>query len=204
VAEGVWVAEPVFIPPKWRKPAPLGYANAIDSVGSVAAPLLAGFSLASVIIISDDAVNFRWPGAAILGLAIAAVTLVGAVQCAFNARQYIWSGTDVREWWPDMEENSKREQLLRAEQERAFYRWQTWTAWTRRTYEMGILALLAALALALPPQHAMGIQGSLRWAGSGVAFAACAGEVCWIAANSWRASRQRRRNRKYVLSGVEK
>jgi len=26
--------------PKWRKPAPLGYANAIDSVGGVAAPLL--------------------------------------------------------------------------------------------------------------------------------------------------------------------
>jgi hypothetical protein len=52
------VAGPVFISPKWRKPTPLGYANSIDSVGGVAAPLLAGFSLASVIVISQDAANF--------------------------------------------------------------------------------------------------------------------------------------------------
>jgi hypothetical protein len=84
------------ISPKWRKPTPLGYANAIDSVGGVAAPLLAGFSLASVIVISDDAENFRWSGAAILGFTIAAVALVGTVQCGFNARQYIWSGL----MWP--------------------------------------------------------------------------------------------------------
>ena len=169
-----------FIQPKWRKPAPLGYANAIDSVGSVAAPLLAGFSLASVIVITDDAVNFRWPGAAIFGLTRTAVSLVGTVQCAFNARQYIWSGADVLTWWPDMKENSEREERLRAEQDWAFRRWQAWTTWTRRTYEMGVFALLASLAVALPPQHAVGVQGSLRWAASGVAFAACACEASWI------------------------
>jgi hypothetical protein len=178
----------VFIPPKWRKPAPLGYANAIDSVGGVAAPLLAGFSLASVIVVSDDAANFRWPGAAMLCLAIAAVMLVGTVQCAFNARQYIWSGAEVQAWWPDMKEKSEREERLREEQDWAFRRWQAWTTWTRRTYELGILALLVALALALPPQHGMGIQGGLRWVASSVVFAACAGEVAWIAANLWRAS----------------
>ena len=45
----------------------------MDSVASVAAPLLAGFSLASVLLVSDDAVNFRWPGAAIVALAVASV-----------------------------------------------------------------------------------------------------------------------------------
>lgn len=74
------------MPPKWRKPAPLGYGSAIDSVGSVAAPLLAGFCLATVIIVSDDAANFRWPGAVLLALAIAAVAFVGSVQCAYNSR----------------------------------------------------------------------------------------------------------------------
>jgi hypothetical protein len=54
----------------WSKPAPLGYGNSIDSVAGVASPLLAGFSLASVIVVSDDARNFRWPGAAILALAV--------------------------------------------------------------------------------------------------------------------------------------
>jgi hypothetical protein len=156
----------------------------------VAAPLLAGFSRASVIVMSDDAENFRWSGAAILGFTIAAVALIGTVQCAFNARQYIWSEADVRAWWPDMEENSAREELLRADQDRAFGRWQVWTAWTRRTYALGILALLTALALALPPPHNLGIQDSLRWAASGVAFAASAGEACWIVANFWQASRK--------------
>jgi hypothetical protein len=185
------VAGPVFISPKWRKPTPLGYANAIDSVGGVAAPLLAGFSLASVIVISEDAGSFRWPGAAILGFTIAAVMLIGTVQCAFNARQYIWSGADVRAWWPDMKENSEREERLRAEQDWAFGRWQTWTAWTRGTYALGILALLIALAFALPP-HNLGTQDGLRWTASGVAFAASAGEACWIVTNFWQASRKGR------------
>ena len=184
------MAGPAFISPKWRKPTPLGYANAIDSVGYVAAPLLAGFSLASVIVISEDAENFRWPGAAILGFTIAAVALMGTVQCAFNARQYIWSGADVRAWWPDMKEDSEAEERLRAEQDRAFGRWQAWTTWTRGTYALGILALLTALAFALPPHHNLGIQDSLRWAASGVAFAASAGEACWVVVNFWQASRQ--------------
>lgn len=189
------MAGPAFTSPKWRKPAPLGYANAIDSVGGVAAPLLAGFSLASVIVISDDAENFRWPGAAILGFTIAAVALVGSVQCAFNARQYIWSGADVAAWWPDMKEDSEREEQLRAEQDWAFGRWQAWTAWTRGTYALGILALLTALAFALPPHHDLGIEGSLRWAASGIAFAASAGEACWIVTNFWQASRKERARR---------
>jgi hypothetical protein len=49
---GLGMTRPTFTPPKWRKPAPLGYANAIDSVGSVASPLLAGFSLTTVVLIS--------------------------------------------------------------------------------------------------------------------------------------------------------
>jgi hypothetical protein len=56
------VGEPTFARPKWRKPSPLGYGNAIDAVGSVASPLLAGFSLASVIVVANDARHFRWPG----------------------------------------------------------------------------------------------------------------------------------------------
>jgi hypothetical protein len=175
------MTKPTFTPPKWRKPAPMGYANAIDSVSSVASPLLAGFSLTTVVLISDDQENFRWPGAAMLALVVAAVLLIGAVECGFNARKYTWSSDDVRAWWPDMQEGSNREQLLRAQQDKAFRRWQTWSTWTRRAYNVGIIALLAALGLALPPQHAMDAQGSLRWVASGIAFLACAGEIFWFA-----------------------
>jgi hypothetical protein len=173
------VAESGFVPPKWRKPAPLGSANAIDSVGTVASPLLAGFSLTTTALIGDDAKNFRWPGAAMLAFVIAAVLLIEAVQCAFNARQCIWSAGDVRTWWPDMLEGSDREQKLRSEQDYSFRKWETWSEWASRTYNLGIVALLAALGLALPP-HAADIESSLRWTASGVAFAACAGEIVWV------------------------
>jgi hypothetical protein len=75
-----------YVPPKWRKPAPLGYGNAIDSVGAVGSSLLAGFSLASVIVVTSEAGKFRWPGAAILALTTAAVLLIAAVQCTYNTR----------------------------------------------------------------------------------------------------------------------
>jgi hypothetical protein len=52
------------------------------SVGNVAAPLLAGFSLTSVIVVSEDADKFLWADAAIVSLAIAAIALIVAVQCS--------------------------------------------------------------------------------------------------------------------------
>jgi hypothetical protein len=194
---------PPFVPPKWRKPAPLGYAPAMDSLGTVAAPLLAGFSLASVVVISDDAGNFLWPGLATLGLVVAAIMFVGAVQCSFNARQYIWSAADVLAWWPDLEEGSPREIRLRYEQDLAFGRWKAWVNWARITYDVGILALLAALALVIPPLHSAGVQGALRWVASGVAFVACAGEASWIVISSIRRSAESRSHGKSELGGAE-
>lgn len=58
----------------------------IDSVSSATLPLLAGFSTTSVVVVSDDAANFRWPGATILAFTIAAVVLIAAVQFAYHAR----------------------------------------------------------------------------------------------------------------------
>jgi hypothetical protein len=49
----------------------------IDSVGTVTLPLLAGFSITSVVVVSDDAGNFRWPGLTILVLTFAALVLLG-------------------------------------------------------------------------------------------------------------------------------
>jgi MFS family permease len=66
--------------------ADLKYAN---SVGSVAAPVLAGFSFATVVMVSVDASKYRWADAAILSLAIAAVAILVAVQCSkYVNREY--------------------------------------------------------------------------------------------------------------------
>ena len=179
------MGRPAFVPPKWKKPAPLGYGPAVDSVGTVAAPLLSGFSLASAVLVANNADDFRWPGAAMLALTIAAVTLIGAVECAFHARKYLWSEADVRAWWPEMEVGSELETLLRAEQAKAMRRWKAWTTWMRAAYDAGILALLAGLGLTLAPQSGIGTQAGLRWTASCVAFAACAAEASLLVASCW-------------------
>jgi hypothetical protein len=171
------------------KPTPARLARWVDSVGSATLPLLAGFSTASVIVVSDDAANFRWPGAAILALTIAAVVLIAAVQCAYHARIYLADKSD-REHSPTPAQDTDRKdantQDERSQQDRDYQLGLAWTRWTQRAYHYGIIALLAGLALAVAPHHATGAQGSLQWFATGVAFAACAGEAGWITRQEFR------------------
>jgi hypothetical protein len=193
------VTRPAFVPPKWRKPAPLGYGNAIDSVGTVGSSLLAGFSLASVIVVTSEAGKFRWPGATVLALTAAAVLLIAAVQCTYNTREFLWSGADVHSWWPELRPDSELETRLREEQAEAFGRWQFWAKRARTANSFGVLILLAGLALALPPPAAAA-QGGLRWAAFGVTAVGCAGQASWTAAIWYR--RQFRQIRPPVPGGT--
>jgi hypothetical protein len=132
----------------------------INSVGTVTLPLLAGFSITSVVV-SDDAVPFRWPGATILVLALAALALVVAVQCAYHAHVYL-SNKD-----PDYNKG---------------------LCWARRTrwfYDLGLVAVLAGLALVVVPYRVTGIQACFRWAAFWLACAACLGEFVWLVLDPW-------------------
>jgi hypothetical protein len=122
---------------------PLSYGHAIDAVGTVGSSLLAGFSLASVIVVTSEASAFRWPGAAVLALAAAAVVLIASVQCTYNTRQFLWSPADVRDWWPELAEGSELEARLREEQAESFRRWETGALCTRAAHGAGVLILLA-------------------------------------------------------------
>jgi hypothetical protein len=175
----------VFQPPKWRKPGSLGYPAALDAVGNVAAPLLAGLSLASIMTIAANTSHFRWAGAAVLTLTIATLLLVNAVQCNFHARRNLWSPDDVRNWWPELSEHADWEERLREEQAAALRRWRTWSVWTTRLYNAGICTLLIGLGCALAPAEG-GSVGACRWAAAVCAFAAAAGELAWAIATSRR------------------
>lgn len=164
---------------EWRKPSPLGYSASIDSVGTVASPLLAGFALASVVAVSDDSGNFRWPGAGILAFSVAAILFLGALEANFNARRFIWSAADVKDWWPEIEEGPRMDRL-RAQQSEAFGRWSGWVAWTRRMYNGGVLALLAGLGSVIPPPSRIHAEVALRWGAAGLVFAAFVMEVIWM------------------------
>lgn len=133
----------------------------IDSVGTVALPLLAGFSITAVVVVSDDAANFLLPGVTILVLAFAALALIVAVQCAYHAHVYL------SEQDPDHEKGLD------------------WARWSRRFYDAGLLALLVGLALVVAPHRATGMQAGLRWTASGLACLACFGEVAWVRRDRW-------------------
>lgn len=169
-----------FARPKWHKPAPLGHGEAMQSVGGVASPLLAGFSLAAAISTAGKTDGLRWPGLAILALTMAAILLIGSIQFSFIARQYIWSPNDVKNWWPDMHEGTPREIRLRDEQARSLVDWMRWSSRMRISYNSGIVLLLGGLGSALAPDSDAA-QPVFRWAATGFAFGACAGESWWIA-----------------------
>jgi hypothetical protein len=133
----------------------------IDSLGTVTLPLLAGFSITSVVVVSDDAGNFRWPGLTILVLTFAALVLLGAVQSAYHARLYVSkddTGRDKARFW-------------------------VW--WTRTLYDIGLLALLAGLGLVVVPLHYVGREAGFRWAAAALALCACVIEFIWKLRESW-------------------
>jgi hypothetical protein len=165
-----------YVPPKWGKPSPLGYGAATESVGGVAAPLLAGFSLSSLLVVAADRDHFRWPGLTSLLFTVTATLLITTVQCWFRARSHLWSPADVSNWWPDM--NPDREKQLRFEQQKNLRRWERWVFWQRLTYDAGVVALFAATATALVPTVGA-FQPVLRWVAVTVAATGGVGELTW-------------------------
>ena len=75
----------VIAGPTFDVPEHYGDPAALDALSSVAAPLLAGGTLALLGVVVQQPSSLRWPGLALLLLVVAAVMLVTAVQCGFWA-----------------------------------------------------------------------------------------------------------------------
>jgi hypothetical protein len=176
-------SEPAAEPPHgpyWKTPDLYGEAEALNSMGTIAAPLLAGFSLAAmaqtVTITTSEA---RWPDAALLLFMLAAVLFVAAVQAMFWARGYQTTPQEIRDWWPDAADAQRLTQLRR-EQKHHAAGFRMWSNRARVTYSAALLFLLAALTtLATPPEHYAHTQ-SWRWLAVAVGAAAFVAEVIWI------------------------
>lgn len=117
----------------WRKPSPLGFGAAVDAVTNVAAPLLAGFGVAAIGVVSADTDKFRWPGLVLLSLTLAALLFVTCVQFGFHARRHLYSFADIAAWWSEDELREHRD-LLREEQNADFHLWNRWRAWAYAAY----------------------------------------------------------------------
>lgn len=178
--------EPTPDPDPWDLPAPLAHSESIQAAGTVAAPLLAGFSLTSLVLvlqgISDpDQVDRAYAGPAelcIVLLAAAAVVLVFAVQLAMHARGNQVTPSQVFEWWatdptrPDPSAvGDLRDHLIRN---------RTWSARAGTAYNAGVVLLLAAIPLLLVPTGPVADVSAGRWAAVAVGVVAFLAEVGWI------------------------
>lgn len=165
----------------WRERKPTGRTVKlwVDSVSSATLPLLAGFSTTSVVVAADDAQNFRWSGGTVLFLAIAAVVLIAAVQFAYHARIALSE-------WCEREDEKEREKVLSTpsqeirQRDAEYQRGVFWTKLTRGAYDVGLLALLLGLGLAVAPYHVTGGEANARWWAAAFAFLACLAEFFWI------------------------
>ncbi|WP_369220579.1 hypothetical protein AB5J52_00080 [Streptomyces sp. R39] len=179
-----------------------GSAEALHQMGSVAAPFLAGFALAvSVQTLSLQSSAVRYRELAELLFLLAAIFLILAVQAMFWARRQLVTPRDLMEWFPDWAHPYRREGLLKdlRESNRSFRKWALVSA---AGYDLGLLCLLAGLAvLAVPPE-----DSPLRWAAVAVGSVAVLCEVGWMVrglGSSIGQIRSDRRERREEAGGVK-
>ncbi len=164
--------------PFWQTPTRYGAAEAVISMGTIAAPLLAGFSLAAFIqVLGLSAGDVRYRDLPALLLLLAAALLVLAVQATFWARQYQVTPAELRDWWPDADQQSRLD-MLKVEQASHMAKFKIWSRRARIAFDLGLLCLLAALAvLAVPPGPG---SAPVRWAAVGVGALAFMLELAWV------------------------
>jgi len=168
--------KPTKYEPRWKPPRPYGYPNALDSMGSIASPLLASVSITLIVVVLSSVSAFRLAEVALLLLVVAAVALVGSVECSFQARQYVATPSEIEDWWPDSA-NPGRRRGLRREQRLYRDRFGAWARRARMAYNIGILSLTAGVTLLLVP-HGKHLA-ALRIATIAVVALAFIAEALW-------------------------
>jgi hypothetical protein len=165
--------------PYWVIPDLYGEAEALNSMGTIAAPLLAGFSLAAMVqTLTIKASEARWPDVALLLFMLAAALFVTAVQAMFWGRGYQTTPQEIRDWWPDAKEHERLKQLRR-EQKRHAAGFRMWSNRARVTYSAALLCLLAALTILAVPPESYGQAPFWRWLAVAVGSAAFIFETVW-------------------------
>lgn len=144
-------ATEVKLAPLWRRVEPLGYAGGLVSFASVAAPLLTGFALTTVVELTGRSTRGTRGDLAIAAFAVASVLLIYAIQVGLAAGQVAVPPDQRVAQTPEARLHPEWADALRADQwrdagvaDRLFRR-------TRVAYNAGIIAFLLGLIAALIP-----------------------------------------------------
>lgn len=164
--------------PEWDVPSPIGWSGAIDSMGTIAAPFLAGIGIALAVLVISSEEDFPWVAPALIGLVLATAAFIACLEFAFVARSYAVTPSDLEEWASD---GSQRTEWLKTEQQTAVGKFRTWAKLTRWAYNVGIVAFSAGVACVLVPKGGLCHATDARLAVFALAAAGCIAEVLAIA-----------------------
>ncbi len=181
----------------WAAPAEYGQPAATDAKNGVAAPLLAGFSIALLAGVAQAPTSFRWAGPTILLLILAIGAFVLCIQLGFNSRAKLYSRAEALAWGPVNDLPAERDEQIRAQIQRAHLAsWFRSQRHTQLSYNAAVTMLALALSLvAAPPVAAVQDQAdqAWRWVAFGVGLALTALEAGWTLHNEYRIIRRSRR-----------
>jgi hypothetical protein len=150
-------------PPRGREPqvGALLSKPAIEGTACIAAPLLAGFSLALVGVIAQDPTHFRWPGATLAALMVPIFCLLYAVRVGARARGII------------------------DERKRGYKEYDKLSRLTVLMYGIGIWSLWVCIAMTAAPPLSGGQEVAFRWLAFALALAACTVQAAWTISKLW-------------------
>ncbi len=166
-------------PGQWAIPYPYGAASATDAMSTIAAPLLAGFSVTLSGVILQASSQFALPSVALLLLALSTALLLFCVQCGFWARNYFVLPTEAREWYDDYGSPDRRSSVQQT-QARLYSVYRIWARRARASYSYAIVALLLGFAISLVPLGTSDWQAIPQWAAVCVIALAAVVEFAWL------------------------
>lgn len=148
----------------------------METMGTIAAPLLAGFAFASIGVILSTEHTLRWADQALVLVVGAVLLFVTSLQATFNARRHYVPPDQWAAWLGLAPTAARRGELQRRwSADLGVYR--RWIEVARVTYNLAIVALLAATAVLLVPR---GHVAPWRAAAVALATLGALGELAWV------------------------
>jgi hypothetical protein len=173
--------------PQWEVPGRIGEAGAIDSMGTVAAPFLAGIGIALAVLVISNEQDFPWVAPALIALVLATTAFIACLEFAFVTRGYAVTPGNLEEWASGV---PQRTEWLEAEQRHAIGRFRHWARLARWAYNVGIVAFGVGVACVLVPKGGLSHATDGRLAVFALAGGGCLAEVVAISVTACRGRKQ--------------
>lgn len=156
-------------------PKPFGYAAAVETMGAIAAPLLAGFSFALLGLVLQVEKDLRWPDLSMALLAGSGLLFILSLQATFAARRY-YVPPDVWVEWRNLATSDVRRDEIDGQYESMLPLHAKWTTAARWTYNVGIVVLFVGVGVLLVPETE---PSTARGVAIVVLFAGAVLEIAW-------------------------